>query len=456
MRVLLRCLIAIALLTSVASLVACSSGPQFKYESDRSLKPLLDKEAPLYPAVSFLVFSDLHIYPATLGIEGQAFEDYLADDRKLLRESLKILESAIDAMKAENADFVIVPGDLSKDGELVSHETCATYLDSLEASGKQVFVVPGNHDIWNGNAVRYTGNQTERVPSVSPEDFARIYGAYGYNEALYRDTASLSYVVEPEDGLWLLALDSCIYSKEQEAIGPITDGVFKTATLEWIEDMLIKALQQNKAVIAILHHGVVEHFEGQDKYYGEYVLDDFEAVARLLATYNVRIAFTGHYHAQDITLRRLSKDGKFIFDIETGSLVTYPDPYRVVTISQDQKLSVRSRHVQKIDGNDDFEEYALSYIESGIRGIATGAIEGYGVKEPAAEKMAEQVARAFVAHYAGDENLPVGQSILNTSGLGFRAWLVATFRRGLVYGLWHDLEPPDNNVTIDLKTVKWQ
>lgn len=54
----------------------------------------------------------------------------------------------------------------------------------------------------------------------------------------------------------------------------------------------------------MLHHGIVEHYKGQEKNYGEYVVDDFHAVSRLLAMYNVRFVLTGHYHAQGITVVR--------------------------------------------------------------------------------------------------------------------------------------------------------
>jgi hypothetical protein len=81
---------------------------------------------------------------------------------------------------------------------------------------------------------------------------------------------------------------------------------------------------------------------------------------------------------------------------------------------------------------------------------------GYKVNQTEAETLAGQVAQAFVAHYAGDENLPAGQEALQSSGLSIPGWVVVNFRKNLVTGLWHDLPPPDNNVTIDLRTGSWQ
>jgi len=441
-------------------LVACSAGqevePKFRYESDAALNTLLEV-APAYPEANFVVFSDLHVYDPVLGTEGEAFEDYLADDRKLLRESAEIMEAAVAAIENEEATFVLVPGDLTKDGERVSHDLAAGYLRQLEASGKQVYVVPGNHDVKNGHSFKYIGDKTERVPNITPAEFAQIYDEFGYKEALYRDPVSLSYVAEPQVGLWLLALDSCLYGENIEGEKPITDGKFSAVTLQWIEEMLEKAARENKAVIAMVHHGIVEHYVGQEKNFGEYILDDFPAVSKLLAMYNARLVFTGHYHAQDITEERWLEANKFIFDIETGSLVTYPAPYRIVSIDASQKATVQTKHVESISSHpDDFREYARAYVESGIQGIATGTIMGYKVGRAEAEKLAEEVAQAFIAHYAGDENLPPNQKVMQTKGLSMPGRLVVFFRKDLVIGLWDDLEPPDNNITIDLKTGEWQ
>lgn len=430
----------------IIGVIACAPRQEVKLE-----------EAPAYPKTSFIVFSDPHVYDPTLGTEGKAFEDYLADDRKLLRESTEILEAAIAAIKSEKASFVLVPGDLTKDGERVSHELAVSYLGQLEASGKKVYVVPGNHDIRNGHSFKYVGDNTERVPNIAPEEFAQIYGELGYKEALYRDSASLSYVAAPQAGLWLLALDSCRYAENIEGEEPITDGKFSAATLQWVEQMLEKAAREKKAVIVMLHHGIVEHYIGQEKNYGKYIIDDFPAVSKLLGVYNARLVFTGHYHAQDITLASWPETNKFVFDIETGSLVTYPSPYRIVSIDASQKAAVRTKRVESIRSHPaDFQEYARAYVLEGIGGIATRTIQGFGVDRAEAERLAQQVAQAFVAHYAGDENLPSGQEAIQTKGLSTRAETVINFRKDLVIGLWGDLEPPDNNITIDLKTGKWQ
>jgi len=402
-----------------------------------------------YPSASFIVFSDAHLFSPSLGTTGPAFEEYLANDRKLLVESTRIMDSLVATITQVKADFVLVSGDLTKDGEEVDHEVAASYLARIEASGKKVFVVPGNHDIMNPRASSYDATGSKPVASVTPEQFTQIYQQFGYGDALYRDADTLSYVAEPVRGLWLLALDACLYKQNPGREESVTDGAFTPQTLSWIESRLIDAAKQNKAVIVMMHHNISEHFTGEEKYFGEYIVDNYPEVSRLFAEYNARLVFTGHYHAQDITLQRYS-GGKYLFDIETGSLVTYPCPYRVVTLGG-SSAGVRSGFITSIAGHEtDFAQYAHTDIVDGVASIATKAIEDFGVDSENALKLATQVADAMVAHYAGDELLPAGQPAISAKGTGLKGFLVVFARKGLLTGLWHDLPPADNGITIDL------
>ena len=443
----------ICLLLVVSS--ACASGLSFKFDSDPALRTLLLK-APDYPQTSFIVMSDLHVYDTSLGTTGEAFENYLLNDRKLLRESQEILDTAISAQIGLAPKIVLIPGDLTKDGEKSGHELVAKALTRLKNAGKRVYVVPGNHDINNPHALKYEGSVTTPVPSVTADEFAQIYADFGYKEALFRDTNSLSYVAEPQSGLWLLGLDACRYSENVPGGKPVTDGRFSPETLQWIEEMLGKAAGGGKAVIIMMHHGVMEHYNSQQKNYGDYIVDNYEDVGRLFAAYNARMVFTGHYHAQDITAKEFPGE-KFLFDIETGSLVTNPLPYRIINIGADQQMTVRTEHITSIPSHkDNLPEYAAKYLEEGISNIATRTIMEYRVDKAEAEKLAEQVTVAFAAHYAGDEHLKEGTEPIQKTGLTVPGWLVMQFRKDLVYGLWQDLPPADNSITIDLRTGTWK
>jgi 3',5'-cyclic AMP phosphodiesterase CpdA len=424
-------------------------------EIDPKISTMLSTALPEYPATRFVVVSDLHVYDTSLGISGKAFEEHLAEERKLIVESTEINIAAIERISHEAPDFILVCGDMTKDGEKVNHRLAASYLKELEQSGASVYVIPGNHDILNPHAFRYFGDETEPIDSVTPELFREIYNEFGFKEAIETDPDSLSYVAEPVPGLWVLALDSCLY-RENET-DPVIDGRFYQPTIDWLQNMLIKSVRRNKAVIVTMHHHVIEHYSSELKYYDNNIVNDYEEISRMLAEYRVRLVFTGHEHAQDITVRRWQTETNelFLYDISTGSLVTYPSPYRVVEISSDQQCNISSTYIDSIESHrTGFFEFNRNTIRMRIEGIAKAKIEGYHVSEKSADLIAPQAAEAFVAHYLGDENPPA--EIINKEGINWWGRVILNAQKDLIIGVWNDLEPPDNQLVINLRDGSWQ
>ena len=98
---------------------------------------------------SFAVMSDTHVHDtATLGASGAEFEAYLAQDRKMIVESQETLDATLTDLKTQKLDFLLITGDLTKDGEKVNHQLMASKLAQVRALGTKVFVIPGNHDVF--------------------------------------------------------------------------------------------------------------------------------------------------------------------------------------------------------------------------------------------------------------------------------------------------------------------
>jgi 3',5'-cyclic AMP phosphodiesterase CpdA len=402
-----------------------------------------------YPPATFIVISDIHYYDKGLGVSGKAFDDSLERDRKLLVLSGDIFSRVIDEVRTEYADFVIIPGDLTKDGEKINHKRVVEGLKRIADGGKKVFVVPGNHDIANRNAVRYLGNRTETVKTVSGDEFAKLYGEFGYSHAMERDSHSLSYIAEPVPGLWLMALDSCRWKENTPSKGPFHGGAFSKETRVWIERMLIRAKEEEKAVIAFTHHGLLEHYPSNERYYPQYLVQEHAVVSELLARHDVHLVFTGHFHAQDITVKRFKNPGQFLFDIETGSLVTYPCPYRIVTLAEDQTADITSRFVTHLDSQgESFATYARDYVYRGTVKKADVALKGYRVSREDMEIISPQIAEAYVAHLAGDEEKP--DITIHEEGVGLWGKFIILMQKDLIEGWWTDLPPGDNAVKINL------
>ncbi|MFZ4399173.1 MAG: metallophosphoesterase [Bacteroidales bacterium] len=292
--------------------------------------------------------SDLHLmHPSLLVNDGVAFQTYLASDRKLIKESNAIMQELKNRIYEERPDIFLVPGDLTKDGEKISHQLMATYLDSIEMNGvTKVFVIPGNHDVNNVTAYSYDGNNVTKVDSVSPSDFKSIYNNFGYSEAVKTDTVSLSYLAKPKSKTWVLGIDVLEYDSNMVAGQAITEGKFKPQTYKWVLDRLKEAKDSSATVLGMMHHGLTEHYTTQSLAFPEYVVLGWDTISKNFAKAGLRMMFTGHYHANDITKKTNTSNASFVYDIETGSTVTWPCPYRVMELKGDSILNVVTNHIQ--------------------------------------------------------------------------------------------------------------
>lgn len=411
---------------------------------------------------NFAVISDPHYYDSDLGVSGSAFEAYLTRDRKLLRESEAILKATAESIQGiPDINFVIVPGDLTKDGELSSHQEFADYMRILEDNGIQVYVVPGNHDINNPHAMSYSGDTALPADSVTPGQFAEIYSDYGYDQAIYRDPDSLSYVAEPGPGIWLFALDACQYDENETLGEPVVAGRLSQERLDWILEKLSLAKAQNKKVISMMHHGILEHFTGQSQTNPgtEYVIEDWQNVSETLAKAGLNLIFTGHYHAQDAVTETWDADGETISltDVETGSLVTYPSPYRRVALSPDNTVTIETEFISEIDydtGPVSFPDYSENFLSEGLNTMAHYSLTlpadqgGYGMTPEQANMIAPYIANAFKAHYTGDET-PDQETLAAINTFLESQDPTTRFLGQSLYALWTDLVPGDNTLQIE-------
>jgi 3',5'-cyclic AMP phosphodiesterase CpdA len=424
---------------------SCATIP-FRYISGEDM-PALPAQYTAYPAAEFIVFSDPHFYIAKPGAQSKppAGRHSLG---KLLNESVEIGEAALDFIRTQSPDFVLIPGDLTESGSLAEHRYCLDLLKRMERSGTQVYIIPGNHDIRKPTA---EDDQSGMV--TTPAQFAELYAQFGFTQALYRDEYSLSYVVEPVPDLWLCAMDATRYDDTEAKSSNYIYAEFPMETLFWMENMLIKARTAQKTVIVMMHYSLLEHFTSQKQFFPTYVVKDFSQIAKMMAYYQVSIVFTGHFHSQDITLRWMSKDG-FVCDIETGSLITYPCPLRTVTITPAQQMEITTHYITAIKSHPrDFSDYAKQQLENAIRDYFTAFLNRHDFSKEEQDILIPQLSRALIAHTQGDEDPP--PLVLSLKGLSpWHKAMVSTRRKQIEY-IWKDLNPPDNNVLIDLMKGTW-
>ena len=270
-------------------------------------------------------------------------------------ESEAILAGMLAEFEASDSECLLIAGDLTC-GKRNSHLAFAEYLRRTEQrSGKPIFVINGNHDC--------AAESSET--GISMEEFREIYADFGYAEAIARHDASASYAVELNDTYRLLAIDSCRYGEDE---GRISLSVFN-----WIKAQAAQAKKDGKTLLAMMHHSILPHYELQP------MIDLWQTYAGWFADHGVRTVLTGHIHANDIS-SAVSDCGSTLYDIQTGSLITSPNAYRVLTCGEDS-VAVESRFVERIDVSllpemlterqrslltADFPSYAKEYFVTGV------------------------------------------------------------------------------------------
>jgi 3',5'-cyclic AMP phosphodiesterase CpdA len=428
------------ILLSVISCVKQNQGTTALPEDHRSMGD----------GLKIAIVSDIHYMAASLlknnAAAGTAFQAYLDQDPKLIEYSDPIFRQCISQIKSEKPDILLIPGDLTKDGEKVSHQAMVQFLKQISDAHIKIFVVPGNHDVNNPESAQYDGDNATPAPSISASDFSHLYANYGYANAISIDPNSLSYVAEVVPGIWILGLDACNYENNTNIA--IVGGRLKPETRQWAVKWITEAKKLHVQIFGMMHHGIVEHYTGQNQLDPGYVIDDYESVVHDFTNAGLRIVFTGHYHANDITSRQ---DGNnILYDIETGSMVTAPSPYRIITI-KGNAMHITTNYITSISANLpgglDFPTYSKEFLSGHLDGYIGYAmsIPPYSLPQSLIDIGAPLLKDGFMAHFAGDEKISAGEQVqVNDFGD-----IVPPLGDG-INSLWTDLAPADNQLDISL------
>lgn len=265
----------------------------------------------------FAVVSDLHIaLPHTIWNHPSRFH--------LVEVSIPALEIVLEHLEQQKLDFLLLPGDLTQHGESENHAWLQERLSQLPFP---VYVVPGNHDVKSALADGH---------SIGLADFPHYYRKFGYD-----NPEQLYYTCEVLPKVRLIGLNSNFFNEQGQQVGRLDN-----TQLEWLGEVLAKA--QDELVLVMVHHNVVEHLPYQSRHElgRRYMLENAPELLQLLRDSGVELVFTGHLHVQDIAYCQ------GVYDITTGSLVSYPHPYRVLQFHQDNQgrncLQISSHRVESV------------------------------------------------------------------------------------------------------------
>ena len=295
--------------------------------------------------ISFAVLSDPHYYPDSLtGNDCEAYRNFCSYSSKMYAQSGDMVRTAIENMMVRNPKlkYILVPGDLTKDGELEGPRALAEIFREYEEKyGLEFLVTTGNHDINQKLSSTFENGKEEFTPTATAEDFREIYADFGYDLA-FSEYASegdnvrgqLSYAADLQDSdgnytYRLISVDSCIYSFDEpskETRGEITED-----TMKWIKELTDEAHMEGKTPIVMMHHSIAPHMDIELSVFKIFILDDYLDVAEEFASWGIDYVFTGHLHTNDVS-SVINDDGQVIYDIETSSVSDFPCTYREAEI----------------------------------------------------------------------------------------------------------------------------
>lgn len=178
-----------------------------------------------------------------------------------------------------------------------------------------------------------------------------------------------SYLVEPVEGLWLLAIDANAYVPNEKLSGLPDDPhdfsgasigynnvlIYKKHLIEWVKKVSAEAKQKGKILIAFSHYPMVDFNDdasaelkslfGANKMQLSRVPN--EEVAQQFADAGIQIHFGGHMHINDTGIRTTAK-GNTLFNIQTPSLAAYMPAYKILSIHSDDTVEIETVVVGKV------------------------------------------------------------------------------------------------------------
>lgn len=285
--------------------------------------------------LKFYLITDTHFFKNSLGARGEAYDDFMRFEQKCFAETQSINISVFDWLKnADEADSVLIAGDLTFNGEKESHLEFIKLLNELKASGKNVYVITADHDFKKDgdSCFAFDENGRSSPQSTKREELYDLYYEFGFKDALAVDKKHLSYVSQIGEGVRLLALNNDGADDGQRR--------FDEEQIKWIKEQAKKAREDGQIMFAMNHYPLLP---GQPIFsiVPSAVQKESDAVTTMLADEGVHLVFTGHMHNQSIN-EKITDRGNKIYDVCTGSIIADPAIIRHVTITSENKAIIKS------------------------------------------------------------------------------------------------------------------
>ncbi len=260
-------------------------------------------------------------------------------EQMCLAENSAIVHATFSEIAQDKSTgIVIIPGDLSKDGEKESHLGFISELEMLREAGKKIYVITARHD-FNDHPRCYKGDEYVPVEGTKREELYDLYYEYGYSDAIAFDETSLSYVAQISEGVRMLAINSDGDEKNK--------GYFDERLIEWIKAQIEDAKKYGEFIFAINHYPILPS-SSIFELVGDAKVKNWREISAFLADSGVPLAFTGHMHIQSVN-KIVTPNGNPFYDVCTSALVGSPAMYRKITLLSKDEVEIKSLSIPDFD-----------------------------------------------------------------------------------------------------------
>lgn len=349
---------------------------------------------------------------------------------RIFNENYFAFITALDDIVAKQIKIVAMPGDFSDDGQAYNLKGLQKILDIYKQKyGLKFYLTTGNHDpvgpfrkeagkddflgedgkplgIYSNERIGKTSTriitkdiaesgyleilnelkdfgfypQKDDLFWSTPFDknfvenylFDRAMQSADYSKRMYEvekgfSVPDLSYVVEPTEGVWLLAIDGNTYipknNKEElsnvnnykgASVGYNNVLTNKKHLIEWVKNVASEAKKKNKTLIAFTHYPMVDFNDGasseikdllgEKKWQLERVPQD--EVATIFTQAGIKIHFAGHMHINDTGSRKTATD--YLVNIQVPSLAAYIPAYKILTIKSADNMEIETHTINEV------------------------------------------------------------------------------------------------------------
>ncbi|MDG6099926.1 metallophosphoesterase [Alteromonas sp. ZYF713] len=336
---------------------------------------------------------------------------------RLFNENILVFKEALNDVVERGIKLVALPGDFTDDGQPVNILALKEILDEYgQKHGLRFFAINGNHDPVRpftrpGGKRDFINHEGKEISVMSPShqecisgksDFcSELVKEWGYREiaqslsehgfsplpadTLFEtpfntvelaerhwqwcdaekfcvDMPDMSYLVEPVEGLWLLAIDANVYRPKgslrgKEFYGSSNAGYnalvkYKPKLLDWIKDVVARAEKQNKKLVSFSHFPMAEFSDQQTQIISELLGENALQMSRqpsvdttsALAATGLKLHLGGHMHLFDVS--QSTEHG--LTNVQVPSLAAYQPGYSIVTVNTEGRTIVETVIVREV------------------------------------------------------------------------------------------------------------